>query len=46
MTAQHLSRGDWARALLVILIWGLLFTEDHGAPGWVPKAWVALKLPA
>ena len=25
MTAQHLSRGDWARALLVILIWGTNF---------------------
>lgn len=25
MNAQHLSRGDWARALLVIVIWGTNF---------------------
>ena len=41
---RAITLGSFLGLVLVILLWGLLFSDDHGAPSWVPKAWVALKL--
>jgi O-acetylserine/cysteine efflux transporter len=47
MNAQHLSRGDWARALLVIVIWGTNFVAmKYGLKTLSPMLLSALRFVA
>lgn len=42
--SRAVSLGSLLGLVLLILTWGLLFTDARGAPDWVPKVWTALKL--